>query len=301
MKVGILGAGALGLMFASKLQKRKDAQYYLIARTEQQREKIREKGIIFEEDELKEKIDIEVLTENQKKENIDWIFLMVKQTHLQHLEKSLSQWVSKDTKIIAFQNGIGHYEQLKRMTLNPIYLAVTTEGAYKKNNNHVIHTGVGETYVGSTEGNEIPEQIINFLNEAGIKTVYSENILEKVWRKLIINAAINPLSAIYEVKNGQLIENEVIKSIMRKIVGEVIAVANAEGISFVEDMEKVVEQVCQKTSENYSSMLQDIKIKKKTEIEAIAFEIVYLGEKRQIKPVTLELLAQLVRGKESLW
>ena len=302
MKIGIIGAGALGLLFGAKLQKdRLENSYYLITRTKDQKDKIITNGITLETNGKKERISINAFKENQTNEALDWVFLMVKQPQLKGIEPTLLKWINSNTKILAFQNGLGHFEQLRKMVKNPIFLAVTTEGAYKKSCSHVIHTGKGETFIGSPDRFEIPEELINFLNEAGFKTIYSENILEKVWRKLIINAAVNPLSAIFEIRNGQLLDNEEIKDLMKRIIVESTNIAKAEGIILGENMEKVVEQVCMNTSSNYSSMLQDIQMKRKTEIEAIVLELVKFGKKKNINTATLEVVAKIVKGKESLF
>ena len=302
MKIGIIGAGGLGLLFGAKLQKGcLQNSYYLITRTKDQKDEMITNGITLETNGEKEKISINAFKENQMNETLDWVFLMVKQPQLKGIEPTLLKWINSDTKILAFQNGLGHFDLLRKMVKNPVFLAVTTEGAYKKSVSHVIHTGKGETYIGSLDHFEIPEDIIIFLNEAGFKTIYSENILEKVWRKLIINAAINPLSAIFEIRNGQLLDYKEIKDLMKRIIVESTNIAKAEGIILRENMEKVVEQVCINTSSNYSSMLQDIQMRRKTEIEAIVLELVNLGEKRKMNTATLEVVAKIVKGKESLF
>lgn len=123
-------------------------------------------------------------------------------------------------------------------------------------------------------------------------------IVGLVWGKLAINAGINPLTALLEVPNGELIRRPEARSLMGEAALEVANVAEARGIRlpYANPVEQM-EQVAQRTAENDSSMLQDIRRGAPTEINAISGAVVREGQRPGVSAPVNRLLWKLVQAK----
>ena len=118
-----------------------------------------------------------------------------------------------------------------------------------------------------------------------------------IWGKLVINAAINPLTALLRVKNGELLERPSAREMMRELAIETANVARAENIQLpFDDPVKAAEDVARKTAANTSSMLQDILRGALTEIDAICGAVVMAGQKHGIETPANKACWQLVKS-----
>jgi 2-dehydropantoate 2-reductase len=136
--------------------------------------------------------------------------------------------------------------------------------------------GTGPTYVA-----EHPrlERLSALLRKAGFGIETVTDLEGLLWRKLAINAGINPLTALLDIHNGGLLENKPARGLMRAAADETARVALASGVDFgTESAAKLVEEVAQRTASNLSSMLQDVRRGAPTEIDAICGAIVRQGE-----------------------
>ena len=127
------------------------------------------------------------------------------------------------------------------------------------------------------------------------------NIHSVLWGKLLINIGINPLTAIMKVKNGQLLNYPSLLDILHEAVTEGCTVAKKLGIEipFPDPVEKV-KNVCAATSNNFSSMLQDILAHRKTEIEYINGSVVKYGKKALVPTPVNRILVGIVSSIEKL-
>ncbi|MFC1837826.1 ketopantoate reductase family protein, partial [Thermodesulfobacteriota bacterium] len=160
---------------------------------------------------------------------------------------------------------------------------------------HVRHAGSGITRIGflktaSFARSLLLAKVCNLLNDCGIETAITDNILEYVWAKLLINVGINALTAIHRCPNGELLHSDDRKNKLIAAVQEGEAVARAMAISLPADPLAMTLEVCEKTAKNLSSMLQDVNNRRPTEIDSINGEIIAAGAKLGIAvPVNEEL------------
>ena len=116
------------------------------------------------------------------------------------------------------------------------------------------------------------------LTQAGLPTKADPVVSAVIWKKVVINAAINPLTALLGVPNGELAVRETTRRMMRQIVDEAQTVAEAEGIPMdAATLFESVLTVCRGTAANRSSMLMDVLSERRTEIDAISGAIVERG------------------------
>ncbi len=213
-------------------------------------------------------------------EDPHFIFLSVKQNAItDELASDILGLMGPGSWVVCLQNGIGHAEKLvKHLPADRLLLAVTTEGALRVSDCESIHTGHGETYIGAfREGDKeevensriVQKKLAKQLEMAGFRISLSNDIISRIWQKLLINAAINPLSALLQVRNGELLELSEARQLMQQLVEEGKLLASACGIEIGTDLWTRVQEVCENTAVNRSSMLQDMQAGRVTEIEAI--------------------------------
>ncbi len=308
MRITVVGGGSIGLLLTAKLM---DARLdpVVVTRRENQAFLIQEKGIhMTSVDGLTSVLHTNTVSISRMTslEETDWVFITVKQTELDQVLPFLAKMRVK-YGCVAFQNGMGHMEKMERQLPFPLYMAITSEGAYRREQNEIVHAGTGETWIGrwnkdnkeklSFEG---IDQLIVALKKSGMEIARDEFIQRRAWRKLLINCAVNPLTALYEIRNGELIAHAGIREVMRRIWDEAVGVAEKEGIEPVRDTWEELIKVCRNTSQNRSSMLQDIEKGKKTEIDYLNGYIVKRGEAFQLPVETNRVMVSLIHGKEQI-
>jgi len=142
--------------------------------------------------------------------------------------------------------------------------------------------------------------IREIFNKVGFETRISRDIKGLIWSKLLINVGINALTAVTRLNNGKLTEFEGTKRILREAVTEATKVAKRKRIKLIyDDPLAKVEAVCEATSANISSMLQDVLRKKRTEIDFLNGVIVRQAQELGIQAPVNSLLVDLVKTIES--
>jgi 2-dehydropantoate 2-reductase len=182
--------------------------------------------------------------------------------------------------VVLLQNGMG----VREMVLNAIpqatvLHAITTNGAYQRQRFHVVHAGLGETVIGAVDPTDqvYAEHAATAL-QSELPLACVSDITRRLWLKLAINSVINPLTALYQCRNGELLKIPAIENIIAHLCAEFIEVAHAEDQLFdVTAVQENVMRVIRDTAANQSSMLQDINTRRRTEIDFINGFIVKLA------------------------
>jgi len=136
------------------------------------------------------------------------------------------------------------------------------------------------------------------MRSAGFTTETTETPGQALWRKVIVNAAINPLTALVNVPNGRLLEVQELRALLRSLVVEAVKVAATEGYRFETSLVEYTEDVCRQTATNISSMLQDVRAGRQTEIEAITGEILRRADMASLPCPRSRVVYQLIKGME---
>jgi 2-dehydropantoate 2-reductase len=177
-------------------------------------------------------------------------------------------------------------------------LGVTTYGATLVEPGVVQPGGEGIITLGS---HPRLRELKNSLQGAGFSVEETTDLPGLLWSKLVINAGINPLSALLGVKNGELLESKAARRIMSYAAEETAAVALEKDIQLVyENPVLAVEKVAAATAGNTSSMLQDLKRGAPTEIDSICGAIVREGKKVNIPTPVNKFLLNLIQSKVDL-
>lgn len=302
MKIAIIGAGAMGSLYGGYLSKSGE-EVYLVDIWQEHIDKINKNGLIIKEED-RELITYPKATTNASEIGIiDLVIVFVKSTLTREVVENNRDLLGHNTLVMSLQNGYGNIEQIERYVKRDNIIAGTTShGAIMIGPGKISHAGRGDTcigWVGCNKSNSI-DAISKLLHKSGFNTIISNNVMELVWKKLIVNAGINALTAILEVKNGELLNEEDTRTVMTMAIEEAVDVAEAAGIKLnkAETVEKVM-KVAIDTANNKSSMLQDILNKRKTEIDTINGAIVQEGKRYWIKTPVNQVLYNLIKAKEN--
>jgi len=181
--------------------------------------------------------------------------------------------LSDHTIIILFQNGLGSQQDvINAFPDNPIFAAVSTEGANKKSDTEIIHAGIGETQLGllNTSKHNLLDTCHTTLVSSGLIVNKHPDIWQALWTKLIINCAINPFTALLDCSNGKLRQHDYFKQHWPSLKQELSSLLSIADYPKNEvEIEQLVFEVMGKTQHNISSMLQDIRNQRPTEVDHI--------------------------------
>lgn len=201
---------------------------------------------------------------------IDLLIVCVKAYQVLDALKPLLPKLKPECHLLLLHNGMGtHIDIAPYLCGRGLSLGTTSQGGLRSGRWQVTQTGTGVTQLGHYCGSAMPLPIKRRLLNNIPGSQWCDAILPMLWQKLAINIAINPLTALYNCRNGELANPRYLDRIT-VLLTEVVIVAQADGIAF--DKAALVSrvfEVIQLTANNYSSMHQDIYHQRKTEIDAI--------------------------------
>ncbi len=302
MKIAVLGAGAMGCLYGSFLAKETN-EIWLIDVWKGHVDSINVEGLRVVES-IGEKVikDIKATINPSEVGVVDLVLVFVKSTITDKALEGSKDIIGSNTIILTLQNGLGNVEKIASVIGEKNILAGTTaHGASILTPGKVKHAGMGNTIIGEING-EIThrvKEIAELFKNCGIETIVTNNVLGLIWDKLLVNVGINALTALTGLKNGELIMHKETEEILELAVREGMLIAKANGINLINEYPiEHTKEICKLTSENRSSMLQDIINNRRTEIDMINGAIVKEGKKNNIEtPINL-LLTNLVKIKE---
>ena len=271
MKTVIMGAGAMGGLFGGLLAFSGE-EVWLVDVQKEQVDVINSVGLTLEEGDKLQIIGVNATRDIASIGKADLVIFFVKTYHTEQAVSDALALEKEDTIFLTLQNGLGNEEIIcKRIDRKKVMLGVTGQGATFLGPGHVRHAGRGKTFIGELDPgvSDRAAQVARMFREADIETEVSANIHDLIWDKLLVNVGINALTALTELKNGQLLDYPETLRIMEALVSEAAEVARQKGIRIEGNPIEKVKAVAEATKENRSSMGQDIDFRRKTEIDAI--------------------------------
>ena len=261
--IHILGAGSIGLLWACRLVElgvtptlitRQPASNLHIHRTENNKTENFQLDAVSTSDIF----------------SINFLLITTKAHQTQSAVLSIKQQIRPDAIIVLLQNGMGNGEWLvEQFPTAKIYLGTTTDGVFRTEKTAFTLAGVGETYFGPFTANANKEGI-ELLLTADKNTFWDNNINAKLWQKLAVNCVINPLAALYECKNGELITHPDYFSHFKIIAAETQTAFQSLHIPTPQpSLLEFAKRIAEKTAANINSMLADKHAGSGTEIDFI--------------------------------
>jgi 2-dehydropantoate 2-reductase len=182
-----------------------------------------------------------------------------------------------------------------------VLVGLTYQSATVLGPGRVYHAGRGKTLIGELDGKITDRlaQIVDVFNAAGIETVSSPNVLHEVWTKLAMNASVLAVAALLRFYSGQLVEHAGTLTLMRALLHEAVAVANAQGIALSEDERwEAITGAAKRGTGVKVSMLQDVEKGRRTEIDAVNGAVVGAGRRLNIPTPHNETMVCLIKSLE---
>jgi len=293
-RVLIVGTGAMACLFAARLAPVVDL--IMLGTWEEGIRALQKDGVrIIEADGSENRISVRATNQLAECAGVVNALVLVKSWQTVRAANQLATCLAEDGIALSLQNGLGNLEALQeRLGNDRATLGVTTTGATLVGPGLVRVGGMGPTHI---VPNPRLEPMIKCFRQAGFPVQESSNLESLVWGKLVINAGINPLTAILRVANGELLERKDAIWLMNAAAREVEAVANAKKVSLpFSEPELEMINVAHRTATNHSSMYQDILRGAPTEIEAICGAIVAEGARFGIPTPVNETYLHIVRS-----
>lgn len=206
--------------------------------------------------------------------------------------------------VCSVQNGVGN-EELIAARVERVILGTTFPAG------RIIEPGVvswdtgGETTIGPFEPSPPAMAEVELLAEtvsrSGMPTRALEDARGAQWTKVIFNAASNPLGALTGLTHGRLCDDPALRALVRKLVDEGRAVADALGVTLDSDPDALIDHAHRVAYDHRASMLQDIEAKRPTEIDFLNGGVAKFGAEEGVPTPLNETIAALIRGQELAW
>jgi len=300
MKIVMMGAGAMGSLFGGLLAYSGEEVWLVDIRRETV-DLLNAVGLTYEKEGKIQLIGANATTDVKSIGKADLVIFFVK---TYHTDKAVSDALSleqSDTVFLTLQNGLGNEEAIcKQASPKKVMLGVTGQGATLMGPGHIRHAGWAKTFIGELDhkSTERAGLIAKTFQEAGIETELSSNIHDLMWEKLLVNVGINALTALTDMKNGELLDHPETLRLMEALVSEAAELAKKKGIRIEENPMDLVKSVCEATRNNRSSMLQDFDYRRRTEIDAINGAVVREAERLGLPAPFNRMITDLVKANE---
>lgn len=303
MRIVIVGGGAIGRLFGSLLAKGKNEVTLLDVDTEVV-DAMQDQGIgvvasSLDDPDMVTPVAVTAITDASLVSGCDLVLLMVKSFATRVATESVAHLINDECPLLGVQTGLGNIEVMEQIVpRHQILAGFTFMSGTALGSSKVRYGREGKTYIGELDGQitERIQKIANVFETSGITTQIVKRIIGRLWCKVIVYSAINPLSSILKVPNGCLTGKMESITLMKRLLDEGKAVADAYGIDLVyKDLYELLFDACQRSANNLSSMLQDILNDRMTEIDAQNGAICRYAADRGVAVPTHQAMVDLVK------
>ncbi len=293
MRIAIFGAGGVGSVIGGLMSTRH--QVTLVSR--------RDHMLAVNSEGLRLSGTVEGVFHPEARDTVDGlgiqdvVLITVKAYDTDAAVREVAAMVGDHTVVASVQNGLGNAERLVRAFGARALVGVPVLGAAFLGPGKVRISGLKEVAIGSTVGQHgAAMRLSALLSECGIPSRMSASIMTEVWSKAVVNASINPITALVGKENGSILRDDGLRQLSHAACTEGARAAEAIGITLGEGAFDRVLEVIRTTASNRSSMLQDVERRKRTEIDEINGALVRAGESRGVDMTVNRTLWALVRG-----
>lgn len=300
MKIAVLGAGAMGGLFASYLSRRNDVT--LVSRHEEQADRINKEGFtVLEKDGRVQVFHLHAVVSTKDMEPQDLVILFVKSMANESVLAANRSLLGPDTYLCTLQNGSGHEDVLKKFVPEDhIILGTTQHNASTEGRNITRHGGSGMTHFGGITGDaDRLKRFADCFTSCGLAADVSDKVQEMIWNKMFTNISASALTGALQVPLGYIAKDPYAWSLCCQLISEAVDVASALGMHFDKE-EKIseVKAICENAPDGLTSIYADLKNGRKTEVDAITGSVVRAGEKTGVPTPGHSFLLKLIHAME---
>jgi 2-dehydropantoate 2-reductase len=234
---------------------------------------------------------------------VDLILFLTKSYHTDDAASLARNMVGSHTTVATMQNGLGNGDILAN-SFEPaqVVLGVTAESGTILGPGVVDHPGRAVTFVGPYDGGtlDVAQGVADVLSASGFDVEPTPAIETEIWRKLVVGASTLPAPALLGLTCGELMSDDEMRGLMDETAVEVVRVARALGHEIDED-ERIlyIHDLLMEVPEAKGSMVQDIEVGRRTEIDFINGAVVRAGSSVGVETPVNRTLVALVKGWES--
>ncbi len=295
IKFAVMGAGAVGCYYGGMLA-RAGHDVTLIARP-QHVDAIVRNGLRLQTQSFDESVRLKASTNASTVEGAEVVLFCVKSSDTEASGRLMQPYLKASTQVLCLQNGVDNADRLREVlpghsvSAAVVYVASEMAGA-----GHVRHHGRGDLVIEPSASSAF---LADALVAAGVATVVSNNVRGELWSKLILNCAYNAVSAITQLPYGKTVAGAGVQAVMRDVVAECLAVAQADRVEVAGDVLRAVANLAGSMPHQSSSTAQDLARGKLTEIDYLNGFIVKRGELLGLATPANRVLWALVKLLES--
>ncbi|CAI06248.1 Ketopantoate reductase ApbA [Aromatoleum aromaticum EbN1] len=294
MDIAVMGAGAVGCYYGGMLA-RAGHDVVLIGRVPHV-EAVQRDGLFLDTQTFQAHVPLRASTDAGAVQGAQLVLCCVKSTDTIDAAAEMAPHLAPGAMLLSLQNGVDNASRLQALLGREVAPAVVYVATEMAGPGHVRHHGRGELVIGPSAASE---SLAKLFAEAGVPVQISDNVMGALWAKLILNCAYNALSAITQLPYGRLVRGEGVEDVMRDIVRECLAVAQAEGVKVPGDSWDAVQQIARTMPTQFSSTAQDLARGKRSEIEHLNGYVLRKGEASGIATPVNRVLHSLVKLLET--
>lgn len=293
----ILGAGSLGSLWATRLF-RAGLPVQLIVRDAARLAAYQAKGgLTLNEKDQRHTYAIPAQIPRSD-EPIQRLLVACKAYDAEQAVLSVASRLAPGADVLLLQNGLGSQDAVAACIPAARCISISsTEGAFLDQDFSVVFAGQGFNWLGDP-ADPTPPDWLDQLQTAGIAHEWTPDILTRLWRKLALNCAINPLTVLYGCRNGGLLEHDAEVATLCAELVRVLECCGQPAAAF--DLHADVLRVIQATAANYSSMYQDVVQKRRTEISYLLGHVCAAAARHQCPAPALNRLRERLINHLSL-
>ena len=297
-RISVIGAGAMGAVYASKFYDMDKSGITLIAGG-RRHSRLSDKGLSVNG----KHYPIPVFSPEEKVSPSDLILVAVKNHHLPQAIRDMKEAVGEGTCILSVMNGIDSEKQIGAVYgMEKVLYSVAVGIDAVRENGDVTYSRDGKLFFGEAE-NSVPTERVKALqalfDRAGIPHETPDDMIRTLWWKFMINVGINQASAVLRAPYGVFHRFREARDLMETAMREVIHLAEAAKISLSEqDMQEYYSFLTRVSPGGKTSMLQDVEAKRKTEVEIFAGKVIELGKQYGVPTPVNETLYRILRITE---
>lgn len=295
ISVLIIGSGAMANAFAARLFPLKECSIHIYSDWQAGNQAIAQHGIsLLQQNQSLQTPPLPASNTLDEIPMVDLMLVLVKSWQTEAMIHAVHDKLKPEGVCITLQNGLGNDRILQNaLGSHRVNLGTTTLGATLLGPGRVQIHMQGSILLGEHPGNT---WIVPFFEQAGFNLEIVENLQSVVWGKLVINAVINPLSALLQVPNGGLDDDPYSLALADRIIDEVLMLMDQKGIPLpYENAHDKVREIMRQSEHNHSSMLQDWQRNAPTEIESITGAILREAENCQLDLPVNQTIYQLMK------
>ena len=301
MRVCIVGCGAVGSIFAANLAQLDDVEVWAYDLAREHVDAINSNGLrLSGAGEVVGKV--RATSDPGELPTCDFGIVATKAMHTEPAIAATAHAFASGA-VCSVQNGIGNEETLAGH-VSRVIRGTTFPAGRIVEPGHVQWDVKGDTTIGPFEPSPAPAEEIARLAEActraGLPTAAVEDARGPQWRKVIFNAATNPVGALTGLTHGRVCENAALRRLVSGLVDEGKAVAHAQGIVLDADPEELIDHAARPdvAYDHKASMLQDVEARRETEIDYLNGGIARFGREHGVPTPLNEAILALVKGLE---